>query len=345
MRRCLQLAELGIESVAPNPMVGAVLVFQDRIIAEGYHAIYGGPHAEVDCLNKVREEDRSIIEQSTLYVSLEPCDHHGKTPPCTDLILQSKIPRVVIGAKDVSEKVNGKGVNKLREHGVEVVEGCLEQEATEMNRRFFTFHRLHRPYVILKWAQSSDGFIGKAEATTKISNAYTDKLVHQWRSEEGAILVGTQTALTDNPLLTVRHREGKNPLRVLLDLQLKVPDSYRIFNDEAPTLIFNRKEASILGTNTRILISTDADLLYQVMQELHQRNILSLIVEGGARTLQTFIAAGLWDEARIITNPSLMLQEGISAPVMTGYPSSKEIILQEDKIRFIRNTHFIKSPH
>lgn len=345
MQRCLDLAKKGIGLVAPNPMVGAVLVYEGRILSEGYHAVFGGPHAEVDCLQRVREEDRPLIPHSTLYVSLEPCDHFGKTPPCTELISNSGIPRVVIGAKDISDKVNGKGVQKLKDRGVEVIEGCLESAATEMNRRFFAFHLMKRPYVILKWAQSADGFIGRVGETVKISNQHTDEMVHQWRSEEAAILVGTKTALTDDPALTVRLCSGKNPLRILLDMQLRVPVPSKIFNGEAPTWVFNVKESSVTEMYTRILLSQKEDVLQQVMCQLHQRNVLSVIIEGGAQTIQSFIDAGIWDEARIITNLNLFLGNGIAAPEIPSIPIFHEERLQNDSIRFFRNTHSKKIPH
>ncbi|MBI3882924.1 MAG: bifunctional diaminohydroxyphosphoribosylaminopyrimidine deaminase/5-amino-6-(5-phosphoribosylamino)uracil reductase RibD [Sphingobacteriales bacterium] len=249
MQRCLELAKLGAGSVAPNPMVGAVLVYEDRIIGEGYHQQYGQAHAEVNCINSVKKEDKELISKSTIYVSLEPCAHYGKTPPCVNLIIEKQIPHVVVACRDSYKEVNGKGIEILKATGVNVVLGILEKEAIELNKRFFTFHREQRPYIILKWAQSGNAKIGNADfSRVLISNEQTNKHVHKWRSEEAAILVGTNTALYDNPSLTTRLWQGNNPVRLVIDTDLKLPTSLQLFNGEVKTIVFNKvkQEAGIL---------------------------------------------------------------------------------------------------
>src|SRR5437868_6012424 len=232
MHRCLELAKLAAGNVAPNPMVGAVLVHEEKIISEGYHKQFGEPHAEVNCINNVKEEDKHLIEKSTLYVSLEPCSHFGKTPPCTDLIIKNKIPKVVIGCVDIYKEVHGRGIKKLQDAEVEVVTGILEKECIELNKRFFTFHEKYRPYIILKWAESANGKIGIDTERVLISNEYSDRLVHKWRSEEAAILIGTNTALKDDPSLTTRLWQGNNPVRLVIDMDLRLPSHLKIFNRE-----------------------------------------------------------------------------------------------------------------
>ena len=246
MERCLQLAKLGAGHVAPNPMVGSVLVYENRIIGEGYHRKYGEAHAEVNCIASIDDQDIQFIERSTLYVSLEPCAHYGKTPPCSDLIIRKKIPRVLIGCRDPFKEVNGKGIEKLEAAGVNVVTGILEKNCKELNRRFFIFHTKKRPYIILKWAQTSDKKIAvNSDKPLKISNEFTNRLVHKWRSEEAAILVGTNTALADDPLLTNRLWSGKNPVRLVIDKELKLPAGAKIFNIDAPTVVFNLYKSTI----------------------------------------------------------------------------------------------------
>ena len=236
MTRCLQLAQLGAGNVAPNPMVGAVLVYEEKIIGEGYHRKYGEAHAEVNCINSVKESNRELIEKSTLYVSLEPCSHYGKTPPCSDLIIQNKIKKVVIGCQDIYKEVSGKGILKLRNAGVEVISGVLEKESVDLNKRFFTFHQKFRPYIILKWAQTANTKIGSTNERILISNEYTNRLVHKWRSEEAAVLVGTNTAVQDDPFLTTRLWKGKNPVRIVIDKELKLPPSLNIFDTNSQTI-------------------------------------------------------------------------------------------------------------
>lgn len=324
MNRCLQLAALGKGHVAPNPLVGAVLLYNNRIIGEGYHQQYGGPHAEVNCIESVADEDKKHIAASTLYVSLEPCVHFGKTPPCTDLILKNKIPTVVIGCKDNFAAVDGKGIEKLKHAGVDVVFGILEAECLHINKRFFTFHEKQRPYIILKWAQSNDGFIAASDIHKKntetkrllISNEITNRVVHKWRSREAAIMVGTETALLDNPALTTRLWPGNNPLRLVIDKELRLPQSLKLFDGSAKTIVFNYKKQS--GSNNLVyqLLNKEENTLTQILSFLYQQQIQSLMVEGGTRFLQSFIDEGLWDEARVITNNEMEIEHGISSPVL-----------------------------
>ena len=315
MERCLKLAELGAGYTSPNPLVGAVLVNEGRIIGEGYHHRYGGPHAEVNCMGSVRDADRSLIPNSSLYVSLEPCVHHGKTPPCTDLILREKIPRVVIGCRDPFSEVNGKGIEKLLAHGVQVDYPVLHEQSEELNRRFMTFHQQKRPYIILKWAQSVNhkmsGITGKREI---ISNDYSNRLVHKWRSEEAGILIGTNTALLDNPELTVRLWEGKNPIRIVIDLGLRLPDSLKLFDGSGQTIVLNNSTDLKAGNLLFKKLNPGKSQTSSILSALHSLNILSVIVEGGSKLLQSFIDDGHWDEIRTITNNELLIPEGIPAP-------------------------------
>ncbi len=333
MQRCLQLAELGAGEVAPNPMVGAVLVFENKIIGEGYHQKYGCPHAEVNCINNVKEADRPLIEKSTLYVSLEPCSHFGKTPPCSDLIIKNKIPRVIIGCQDIYKEVSGKGILKLRNAGVEVISGILENECIGINKRFFTFHQKFRPYIILKWAQSINGIIGDENKRILISNEYTNRLVHKWRSEESAILVGTNTALQDDPSLTVRLWNGKNPVRIVIDKNLRLSTSLKIFNTGSKTIIYNLVKDSV-KENLLYIKLREEDFLNDLMNSLFQNNIQSVIIEGGAKTLQSFINAGLWDEARVITNERLIIENGISSPEIKAFILQKQERYLSDLISY-----------
>lgn len=328
MYRCLELAKLAAGNVAPNPMVGAVLVNDGEIIGEGYHQKFGEAHAEVNCINSVRGEDKHLIAKSTLYVSLEPCSHFGKTPPCTDQIIKNKIPKVVIACKDVYKEVDGKGSKNLQKCGIEVITGVLEKECTELNKRFFTFHQKQRPYIILKWAESANNkigisplpspsrlLLGERELTprTFISNEYSNRLVHKWRSEEAAILVGTNTALSDDPLLTTRLWHGNNPIRLVIDMNHRLPPHLKIFNKESRTIIFNKHKNGDEGNLTFYKINGE-DVLTQILRSLHELQIQSVLVEGGAKLIQSFIDAGLWDEARIICNEQLIIENGIDAP-------------------------------
>lgn len=317
MLRCLELARLGAGHVAPNPMVGAVLVHEDRIIGEGYHQIYGQAHAEVNCIAAVREEDRGLIPASTIYVSLEPCAHFGKTPPCADLIIRERVPRVVVGCRDPFPLVDGKGIEKMRAAGVDVEVGVLEKECIELNSRFFTFNTQHRPYIVLKWAQSMNGRMGGGTGDRVfISNEYTNRLVHKWRSEEAAILVGTNTALLDDPALTVRLWTGPDPIRLVIDKELRLPMSLRLFDGNVRTVVFNLLRHEEQGNLQYYQLAEDSSLVHQLVTALYQLKIQSVLVEGGAALLQSFIDEGYWDEARVITNETLQLPDGLASPVL-----------------------------
>lgn len=287
MQRCLQLAAKGSGQVAPNPMVGAVLVYQNRIIGEGYHKEYGKAHAEVNCLASVKPADRILIPESTLYVSLEPCAHHGKTPPCADLIIREGIKKVVVATRDPFDEVNGKGIEKLQQAGIEVALGICEDAAKEQNKRFFVFHTLHRPYIILKWASSLNGALAAVDKSpVAISSAITNRQVHGWRAEESAILVGANTALIDNPSLTVRWVNGKNPVRLVIDPQLKVPDTHALYSGEPPTLIYNLHKQGRSGNATWIQLNKETSFLEQILEDGYNRQLLSILVEGGTYTLE-----------------------------------------------------------
>ena len=334
MRRCLELASKGLENVSPNPMVGSVIVYENTIIGEGYHKQYGKEHAEVNAIASVK--DKSLLKDSTLYVNLEPCAHFGKTPPCSNLIIENKIPKVVIGCVDTFSDVNGKGIIKMEKAGIEVNIGVLEKESQELNKRFFTFHEKKRPYIILKWAESKDGFIAPKDQTTPfwMTSYDSKKLVHQFRAEEDAILVGRVTAEKDNPSLTVREIEGENPTRVVIDKEMKLSKKLSLFNNEAKTIIFNTKKSKIIDSNYYIKIESK-NLINNVLCELYKQNIQSLIVEGGAKTLQSFIDKNLWDEARIFT-ANKTLFEGVKSPNIEG-EIIYETAINEDKLEIIKN--------
>ncbi len=329
MSRCLQLAELGRHNTAPNPMVGSVLVYNNRIIGEGYHEVYGKDHAEVNCIRSVREEDKALIEHSTLYVSLEPCAHFGKTPPCADLIIDNKIPEVVVGCRDPFVQVDGKGIEKLQQAGVNVIPGILEKDCMDINKRFFIFHTKHRPYITLKWAQTLDGKIGNEDHSRLfISNEYTNRLVHKWRTEEMAIMVGANTALYDNPELTNRFWPGKNPIKLVLDLRLRLPDNLRLFSS-GTTIVFNLKKHTLPLEKISITdlqntgvsfyqLTEDVSIVHQVANALYQMNIQSVLVEGGAMLLQSFIDEQVWDEAKVSTNEELQAGKGLPAPLLNN---------------------------
>ncbi len=337
MSRCIQLARLGAGNVAPNPMVGAVLVCEDKIIGEGYHQKYGEAHAEVNCIDSVSENNKPLITKSTIYVSLEPCSHYGKTPPCADLIITNNIKKVVIGIQDIYKKVAGAGIKKLQDAGVEVIAGILENECHDLNKRFFTFHQGHRPYIILKWAQSGNGKIGsKIDERILISNDYTDRMVHKWRSEEASILIGTNTALKDNPSLTTRLWKGENPVRVVIDKELKLPPELKIFNKATKTIIFNSSRNSIWD-NVQYIHLKNKNFLEEMIRALYELNIQSVLVEGGAKTLQSFIDAGLWDEARVIINEEMVIENGIGAPEMKNFKLINQYRFFNDSISYFKN--------
>ena len=338
MQRCLQLAAISAGQVAPNPMVGAVLVYDKKIIGEGYHEKFGEAHAEVNCINSVAEADKKFIEASALYVSLEPCAHFGKTPPCADLIIKHKIPHVVIGCRDSFEAVAGKGIERLKAAGTAVVVGVLEKECLELNKRFFVFHKKKRPYIILKWAQSSDGMIAAPDGErTFISNEFTNRLVHKWRAEEAAILVGTNTALQDDPALTARLWPGKNPVRLVIDKDLKLPDHLKLFDGNTKTIVFNYKKDAEKTNLLYYQLKKEEDILTQIAAALYSLNIQSVIVEGGTKLLQSFIDAGLWDEARVISNGQLIIGNGINAPHLKDHIQAEEQKIGTDTISFFKN--------
>ncbi|CDS92350.1 MAG TPA: bifunctional diaminohydroxyphosphoribosylaminopyrimidine deaminase/5-amino-6-(5-phosphoribosylamino)uracil reductase RibD [Sphingobacterium sp.] len=340
MRRCLELAILGAGTTSPNPMVGAVIVCEDQIIGEGYTSPYGGAHAEVNAIQQVLDhygdDAAAKLRQSIFYVSLEPCAHFGKTPPCADLIAKYKPQKVYIACLDPFAQVDGKGVEILKNAGVEVEVGLLKQEALWLNRRFFTRVQKHRPYVILKWAESADGYLGKEGEQVWISNAASKQLVHKWRAEEDAILVGTKTALVDNPTLTVREWQGKNPKRILIDKLLTVPKEAAIFNDEAETIIFNAVKTEWSGHNKYIeLENFDWYLPQNILYQLYLMDVQSIIIEGGAKTLALFIEANLWDEARVIKSTK-NLGEGIKAPHLHGI-LKESVQISDDELKILLN--------
>jgi diaminohydroxyphosphoribosylaminopyrimidine deaminase/5-amino-6-(5-phosphoribosylamino)uracil reductase len=341
MQRCLELAAMGAGSVAPNPMVGAVLVHQGRIIGEGYHRQYGQAHAEVNCVNSVAATDQSLIPLSTMYVSLEPCAHHGKTPPCADLIVSQGIKEVVIGCVDTFSAVAGKGIEKLEKAGITVHTGVLEAECRHINRRFFTFHEKKRPYIVLKWAQGSNGMMAAADGTpVKISNPYSDRMVHKWRSEEMGILVGTRTAILDNPRLNNRLWTGKDPVRLVIDREGKVPRSHHLWDGSMPTIFITAANAGTHGLTETMQVDF-SDMLPQLLKQLHQRQIQSILVEGGPHLLQQFITAGLWDEARIITG-TVTLSDGLPAPRLTDAVCMDTVQIDSDRIDFYTCTDCIR---
>lgn len=327
MSRCLELAQKGLGSVSPNPLVGAVIVHNEKIIGEGYHQQYGGPHAEVNAINAVK--DKSLLQESTIYVSLEPCNHFGKTPPCSHLIVKHRIPKVVIANVDPFSEVNGTGITYLKDNGVEVITGVLEKEADFINRRFFTFHTKKRPYIILKWAQTQDGFmdIDRSESPTEsywITTPASKRLSHQWRSEEDSILVGFNTVKNDNPSLTTREVIGKNPVRIVIDPQLNLEKKQAIFDASSKTFIIN-EQVDKVKNNLNYKKVRSAKSITEVLNVLCEENIQSVIIEGGKATLQQFIDANLWDEARVLTAKSYF-EKGLRAPHLLLEPSTVKTI-------------------
>ncbi|MBB6333007.1 diaminohydroxyphosphoribosylaminopyrimidine deaminase/5-amino-6-(5-phosphoribosylamino)uracil reductase [Chryseobacterium sediminis] len=311
IKRCIELAKKALGKTYPNPLVGSVIVHNGEIIGEGYHHKAGENHAEINAINSVKNKD--LIPESTIYVSLEPCAHFGKTPPCALKIKELGFKKVVIGAMDSHDKVNGKGKKIIQDAGIEVASGILEEECIELNKRFFTYHEKKRPYIILKWAESGDGFLDKDFKPTAISNTLVNQFVHQLRADEHAILVGTQTALNDNPSLTVRNAEGTNPVRILIDFDLKVPSKFNLYNNEAKTLVLNAVKEGSEGPIQFIKINKE-NFLPELMEALYKEQIQSVIIEGGRFTLQQFINADLWDEAIVIRNENLKLENGTKAP-------------------------------
>ncbi len=328
MRRCLFLAGLGLGTTRPNPSVGCVIVCKDVIIGEGFTSPYGGPHAEVNAINSVK--DKSLLKSASLYVTLEPCSHHGKTPPCSDLIVEHKIPNVYIGTVDSNKKVSGKGIDHLKATGCNVNSGILEDECKRQHKRFLIFHRKKRPYIILKWAESQDGYIAPKSKEKKkpvwLTNNYSRQLVHKWRTEEHAILVGTNTILEDDPKLTARDWVGQNPIRVVMDRSNKLSKDHTIFNKSAETLLISEHN-----------IDFNKPIADQICTTLYEKHFQSVIIEGGAQTLQTFIDENLWDEARVFSS-SFVLNKGLKAPIFSGNMVSEKIILH-DLLKYYQNNH------
>ena len=343
LKRCIELAKNGLGTTYPNPLVGSVIVYENEIIGEGWHKKAGEPHAEVNAINSVK--DKSLLSKASIYVSLEPCSHFGKTPPCSDLIIAHKIPNVIIGTVDPNEKVAGKGIQKLILAGHNVTIGVLEEECLELNKRFFTFHQKKRPYIILKWAETVDGFIAPNEILRKalndneqkpvwITNPYSRQLVHKWRTEEQAILVGTQTVLDDNPSLNVRDWDGNSPVKIILDRQNRLSEELSVFNSVTKTIVLS--ESARFFTNKNCLSETidfKGNLAEEICSVLFQNNIQSIIIEGGARTLQTFIDSNLWDEARVFKGKTSFL-EGVKSPQFSGKLIEKQNILDDELLIF-----------
>ncbi len=341
MHRCIQLAKPGTGYVAPNPMVGSVLVYEDRIIGEGYHQTYGQAHAEVNCIKSVKEEDRHLIEKSVIYVSLEPCAHFGKTPPCADLIIRHKIQTVVVGCRDPFEQVDGKGIEKLENAGVKVITGILENECKELNKRFFTFHVKRRPYIILKWAQSKNQAIANADfSRVLISNAYSNRLVHKWRSEEAAIMIGTNTALHDNPALNARNWSGPNPVRLVVDMNLRLPLTLQIFDRRQKTIIFNTVKNEEHENLVYCKIEKEPSFITALLMACFDLNIQSILIEGGNRLTQSFINENAWDEARVIENSELIIDNGLRAPLLSNHKLISSEAISSDIISYYSNSWF-----
>jgi len=332
MQRALQLAQLGMGKVSPNPMVGCVIVHHDEIIGEGFHEQYGGPHAEVNAVADVTNKE--LLNEATVYVTLEPCSHYGKTPPCADLLVKHQVRKVVICNNDPNPLVAGKGILRLKEAGIEVEVGLLSEQGLELNRRFFTSFEKKRPYVILKWAQTADGFVARENYDSKwISNQYSRQMVHKWRSEEAAILVGKNTALYDNPSLTTRDWCGADPVRIVLDKKLELNRSMHLFDGSVKTYCFTTLEE--VDSSNLEFIQVAEITPGVVLKELHNRRIQSIIIEGGSKTLQSFINANLWDEARVFTSAT-HFEKGIKAPDIEGNILSEQNV-QQDQLRIIRN--------
>ncbi|CAL2104767.1 5-amino-6-(5-phosphoribosylamino)uracil reductase / Diaminohydroxyphosphoribosylaminopyrimidine deaminase [Tenacibaculum sp. 190524A02b] len=341
IQRCLQLAKNGIGTTRPNPSVGAVIVYDNKIIGEGYTSPYGGPHAEVNAINSVKNQD--LLKKSTIYVTLEPCSHHGKTPPCADLIIEKKIPKVVIGCLDTNSLVAGKGIERLKKAGCNVVVGVLEEECFNQHKRFFTVQNKQRPYIILKWAESKDGFIAPETKDSRnpvwISNSYSQQLVHKFRAEEHSILVGTNTVLDDNPKLNVRSWYGNNPVRIILDRGLKIPKNSNVFDASIKTIVLKQidKENNLSLSENIIVESIDfaQELSNQICEVLQKHKIQSVIIEGGRQTIQTFIDANLWDEAYVFIGNS-KLKKGVEKPNISALQIEEKKI-DNDILRIYKN--------
>jgi diaminohydroxyphosphoribosylaminopyrimidine deaminase/5-amino-6-(5-phosphoribosylamino)uracil reductase len=337
MKRALDLASRSDGNAGPNPMVGAVLVHEGRIIGEGYHKEYGLDHAEINCLDSVAESDKHLIPQSSMYVNLEPCAHYGKTPPCALRLVHEKVKEVIIANDDPFEEVDGRGLEILKSNHIHTEVGVLDKEGYWLNRRFFCFHQNKRPYIVLKWAQTAEGYFAPLDRTRyQITGIDTRQLVHKWRTEESAILVGYQTALNDNPELTARMYSGRQPLRVIFDRTLQLPHTHNVFNSDAPTWIINDRLDKEEGNIRYISIKFNENPLTQILEKLQEANKLSLIVEGGAMLLESFIAEGLWDEARVFTGEASMT-EGVHAPLLTDFKKAFESQLGGDTLNVYVN--------
>ncbi|MET0573282.1 MAG: bifunctional diaminohydroxyphosphoribosylaminopyrimidine deaminase/5-amino-6-(5-phosphoribosylamino)uracil reductase RibD [Pedobacter agri] len=341
IKRCLELASLAIGNVSPNPMVGCVIVHSGKIIGEGYHQKYGEAHAEPNAVKSVVErfgaEAEKLLRESTAYVNLEPCAHFGKTPPCADLFVKHQLKKVVIGNRDPFSGVDGKGIEKLKNAGIEVLSGILNDECREFNRRFFTRIQKQRPYIILKWAETANGYFATKDGHQKwISGALAKRLAHQWRTEEDAILVGKQTAIMDNPQLTAREWPGKNPIRLVIDKNLQVPQSNHIYNADAKTIIFNEVKTDVAG-NIHYIQMEDMHfyLAQKIAFQLYLMDVQSVIVEGGAKILTQFLDTNLWDEARIFSS-SERWDDGVPSPVINGQ-LKEQIQVGSDKLSIYKN--------
>ena len=317
IKRCIEIAKNGFGNTAPNPMVGCVIVHENSIIGEGFTSPYGGNHAEVNAIESVT--DKSLLKEAVLYVTLEPCSHFGKTPPCSDLIIKHQIPEVIIGCMDDNPEVSGKGIKKLRDNGCDVTVGILEKECKEHHKRFFTFHNKKRPYIILKWAESDDGFLAPLEKQEQkpvwITNTLSRQLVHKWRAQEQAILVGANTIINDNPSLTTRDVEGRSPVRVVVDTYGSLSKTFWVFDESSKTILISKSD-----------LDFNSPLSQQICKILYEQNINSVIVEGGSKTLQLFINEGIWDEARIFIG-KVSLDNGVKAPKLTGS------VVRQEKIK------------
>lgn len=334
IQRCLDLAMCAGENTAPNPLVGSVIVYEGKIIGEGYHRKYGDSHAEVNAINSV--DDPALLEKSTLYVNLEPCSHFGKTPPCADLIVQKKIPRVVIGMQDPNPEVSGKGIRRLQDNGVEVISGILAEACYEINRPFITFHTLHRPFITLKWARSIDGYIdsiriNNQQRPVKITHPHTDIYTHTLRSQHMAIMAGSRTVLLDDPVLSVRHIEGRQPVKILVDRELQLPAYLKIFHDQGPVRIYNLHRDETTGNITYIRIPGKY-VLEEILADLYRQKIQSVLVEGGSILIRTFLEAGLWDEIIEITG-QVSIPDGVPAPFVPEHILLEEQVIAGDHIR------------
>lgn len=337
MLRCLQLAKNGLGTTYPNPLVGSVIVHQNEIIGEGWHQKAGQPHAEVNAINSVKNKD--LLKESTLYVNLEPCSHFGKTPPCADLIIKHNIKKVVVGCIDSFSEVSGRGIQKLQNAGIEVVTGILEEKCKEINKRFFTFHNKKRPFIILKWAETPNGFFAPFEKQNQvpfwISNEFSIQKTHKLRSEEQAILVGKNTIFSDNPSLTTRFWQGNSPIRLIIDKNLEIPTHFNVYNNEVLSIFFNKNKKEEKNNTIFEILDFEKPIFNQILEYLYQKNIQSLIVEGGAYLLNDIIEKNLWDEAMVFVGEN-HLQEGIKAPQLKT-SASKEIKTKNDIFKLFIN--------